>query len=189
MHGNPGDETPPFGIMPPAVTQQNGDRPDARTDARMAPPFVGGPASGVPASVPQFQAEPAETVSAAAAHREEDIMPWEPMDDEGVVESVFEADTDDVLAQLSKQAQKEEFPMDAFIIPEQAQRVPTGLEGKPRTADPEHTPLSTLADRLEKLSHRLRVEDTQVVVRRLAGGDKLDALLAGLLAGYLAGSE
>ena len=185
MNGKSGDDTPPFGMMPPAVTQQNGDRPDARTDARMAPPFVGGPAH-----VPQFHAaEPAEALSAAGAHHEEDIMPWDPMEDEGVVEPVFQADTEDVLAQLSKQAQKEEFPMDAFIIPEQTQRVPTGLEGKPRTADPEHTPLSNLADRLEKLSHRLRVEDTQVVVRRLAGGDKLDALLAGLLAGYLAGSE
>ena len=179
MHGNLGDETPPSGsMMPPAVTQRDSERPDARTDARMAPPFVGGPAPS-----PQMHAaEPLESES----------MPWEAATDdgdEGVVEPVFQADTDAVLAELSKQAKKEEFPLDAFIIPEQAQRVPTGLEGKPHSALPEHTPLTNLADRLEKLSHRLRVEDTEIVVRRLAGGDKLDGMLAGLLAGYLAGSE
>ena len=60
---------------------------------------------------------------------------------------------------------------------------------KPLPPAPESTPLTSLAERLEKLSHRLRVEDTDAVVRRLAGGDRLDTLLAGLLAGFLAGSS
>ena len=166
--------------MPPAVTQRNGVEPAAAPEARMAPPFVAG---SDPAEV---AASPA---GAAPSAGEEERMPWETMSDEGVVEPMFEADTDAVLAELSQQAKKEEFPLDAFIIPDHAQRVPSGLEGKPLPPHAGPTPLNTLADRLEKLSHRLRVEDTEVMVRRLAGGDRLDALLAGLLAGYLAGSE
>jgi hypothetical protein len=54
---------------------------------------------------------------------------------------------------------------------------------------PENTPITSLAERLEKLSHRLRVDETEMIIRRLAAGDRLDTLLAGLLAGYLAGSS
>ena len=119
---------------------------------------------------------------------------WEDdQDNEGTVEPAFAADTDAVLNELSQHAleteRKEEFPLDAFIVPEQTQHVPTGLEGTAATPPPEHTPASALAERLEKLSHRLRVEESDSVVRRLAGGDRLDALLAGLLAGYLAGKS
>ncbi|HET9439668.1 MAG TPA: hypothetical protein VFO52_05835 [Longimicrobiales bacterium] len=130
----------------------------------------------------------------------EDIVPteetedtrWEAMSsDEGVVEPAFEADTDAVLEALTQQAaelaRKDEFPLEAFIVPEKTQRVPTGFEPKNATDKAQHTPLTSLAERLEKLSHRLRIEDSDSVVRRLAGGDRLDALLAGLLAGYLAG--
>jgi hypothetical protein len=112
---------------------------------------------------------------------------------EGVVEPAFEADTDAVLEELTLHANeavgKEEFPLDAFIVPEQTQHVPTGLEGAPATPPPEPTAATTLAERLEKLSHRLRVEESDAIVRRLASGDRLDALLAGLLAGYLAGKS
>lgn len=150
-----------------------GNGPDGG-ESRLAPPFMGHPTIAAPI--------------------EEATMPWEaPADDEGTVEPVFEADvseTEAVLAALSASARRDdEFPMDAFIIPEQAQRVPTGLEGKPLPEQPAHTPVTELADRLEKLSHRLRVEDADAVLKRLASGDKLDALLAGLLAGFLAGSK
>lgn len=171
MYGNTGDEPPRNGaFMPPAVTQRGADLPGARGNEPLAPPFVSGPKQ---------------------PPRDEEAMPWESMaeEDEGVVEPMFAADSADVLAELTQQAKKEDFPLDAFIIPEQTQRVPSGLEGKPLPAQPSHTPLTNLADRLEKLSHRLRVENTEVVVHRLAGGDRLDALLAGLLAGYLAGTS
>ena len=118
-------------------------------------------------------------------------MIWDPTSDEGVVEPVFEADTDAVFEELSQQAEalREEFPLEAFIVPEQSERVPNGMEGHPLPQAPEPSPLTSLAERLEKLSHRLRVEQTDAVVRRLASGDRLDTLLAGLLAGYLAGSS
>ena len=165
MHSNMGDAPPPGSMLPPVTTQRQSEQAVPAKDGRLAPPFV--------AAVGRDADEPA---------------PWETMSDEGVVEPMFEAETEAVMAELSLQAKQSEFPLDAFIIPEETQRVPSGLEGQPASQQ-SHTPLTALADRLEKLSHRLRVEDTTVMVRRLAGGDKLDALLAGLLAGYLAGTS
>jgi hypothetical protein len=115
-------------------------------------------------------------------------MPWQ-TPDEGVVEPAFEADTDAVFAELDQQARREEFPLDAFIVPEETRRVPAGMEGTAMPAGPEPSRVTALADRLEKLSHRLRVEDSNAMLSKLARGDRLDALLAGLLAGYLAGSS
>ena len=118
-------------------------------------------------------------------------MPWEQdaEDEEGTVEAVFEADVSETEATLAALAPPTEFPMDAFIIPEETQRVPSGLEGVAIPIPPARTPVSELADRLEKFSHRLRVEDTNDVIARFAAGDKIDTLLAGLLAGYIAGTK
>jgi hypothetical protein len=148
-------------------------------DGRLAPPFIGHP--NVVSDM--------EAATSSDAER-----PWDVQSDEeeGTVEPVFEADVSEaeaVLAELSRAASAEEFPLDAFIIPEHAHRVPTGLEGKPRSQAPAHTPVTELADRLEKLSHRLRVEESGTLIARLATGDRIDTLLAGLLAGYLASTK
>ena len=136
----------------------------------------------------------AEDVHSEPGDDKEQLDPWKAVPDgEGIVEPAFHDDTDGVLLELMQETaeaeQKEEFPLDAFILPEETQHVPTGLEGAPATPPPEATPANALAERLEKLSHRLRVEDSESLVRRLAGGDRTDALLAGLLAGYLAGKS
>lgn len=154
-------------------------------DGRMAAPFVGAPTTS---------ASLAQPAAAYSAEPEEEEIPWAqgPLDETGEVEPVFEADvseTEAALAALSLASRGEEFPLDAFIIPEHAQRIPNGFEGKPLPEERRHTPVTDLAERLEKLSHRLRVEEADAVVTRLAGGDKLDTLLAGLLAGYIAGSK
>ncbi len=134
--------------------------------------------------IDEFDAEPGFDTGPASAF-EDDLDGWDDDEDsEGTVEPAFAADTDAALSELTQQ-----FPLDAFIVPEQAQHVPSGLEGAPATPPPEHTPANSLAERLEKLSHRLRVEDSDAIVRRLASGDRLDSLLAGLLAGYLAGKS
>jgi hypothetical protein len=136
------------------------------------------------ASEPEFDAEPSLDLGPESGFQDE-LETWDDeQGTEGTVESAFAADTDAVIGELTQQ-----FPLDAFIVPEEAQHVPSGLEGTAATPPPEHTPASSLAERLEKLSHRLRVEDSDAIVRRLAGGDRLDALLAGLLAGYLAGKS
>jgi hypothetical protein len=184
-HDRAGDDVPriaPFG----PVTSQPGGLPATPMNGatRMAAPFVGQPTLVV---------APVQPATPAASAVVEEI-PWaQDEDDEtGEVEAVFEADvseTEAALAELGRVARSEEFPLDAFIIPEHARRIPNGFEGKKLPEPAPHTPVTELAERLEKLSHRLRVENADAVIARLAGGDKLDALLAGLLAGYIAGSK
>ena len=120
-------------------------------------------------------------------------IPWDELPEEGTVEPVFEADVSETAAALAEISaahlrQDEEFPLDAFIIPEHSQHLPSGLEDAPASENP-HTAVTDLADRLEKLSHRLRVEESGTVIGRMASGDKLDAMLAGLLSGFLAGAK
>lgn len=120
-------------------------------------------------------------------------MRWNQLAEGGIVEPVFEADVSETEAALAAISQSHtrvdgEFPLDAFIIPEHTQRLPSGLEDASASQNM-HTPVTDLADRLEKLSHRLRVEDADAVIGRMVAGDKLDAMLAGLLGGFLAGRE
>jgi hypothetical protein len=197
MFGTMGDSPKRAGsLLPPATTRRLPERPTANAgEARIAPPFI--PAGSIqpePEPQPQVSApifEPPaqpETPEPSPAALDADIP-----DGEGIVEPVFQADTDSVLAELTQHAdevsRREEFPLDAFIVPEHTQHVPSGLENGLPHAAPHATPVTSLAERLEKLSRRLRVEDTDAVVRRLAAGDRLDSLLAGLLAGYLAGKS
>jgi hypothetical protein len=181
-----GDDLRRIAPLPPVSSQPGGGfGAPVNGDGRMAAPFVGSPTMHI------SRAQPAAVYTPAP---EEEEIPWAqgPLDETGEVEPVFEADvseTEAALAALSLASRGEEFPLDAFIIPEQTQRIPNGFEGKPLPEERPHTPVTDLADRLEKLSHRLRVEEAEAVVSRLAGGDKLDALLAGLLAGYIAGSK
>lgn len=129
------------------------------------------------------------------------------------------------------------FPMDAFIIPEGAARLPTGVgEGAVRSPAPEEragpeagepdatvavaaagavaelvdrapvparmesvgrTRSATLreqraldvANRLEALAAQLRNHGYEVLAQRSVRGDALDALLAGVIAGYLVAAE
>ena len=211
MFGTKGDSPKRAGsFMPPATTRRLPERPVTSTrKARIAPPFIpSGGAQPQPTPEPEpyleATAEPDELPLAPEpgplgafapsdeAPAQPALEPWEEVvaDSEGVVEPAFEADSDAVLEELTAAyAPREEFPLDAFIVPEESQHVPSGLEGAPATPPPEPTAAKSLAERLEKLSHRLRVEDSDAIVRRLASGDRLDALLAGLLAGYLAGKS
>jgi hypothetical protein len=84
----------------------------------------------------------------------------------------------------------EDIPSNAFFIPEGADHVPTGID--PAAAQPAehretwHVEVSTIAERLEMVARRLRSEGPASLATKLAAGDSLDTLLAGLLAGYLA---
>jgi hypothetical protein len=183
MHGNVGDGPSRSGSpMPPAFTKHGDGRGASNGDGRLAPPFIGGP-GGTPRNEPPGEPPPISASSGGGGNE-----PWE-TPDEGVVEPAFQADTDAALAELDQQARREDFPLDAFIVPEETRRMPAGMEGQAMPAGPEPSQVTALADRLEKLSHRLRVEETGAMLHKLARGDRLDALLAGLLAGYLAGSS
>lgn len=157
--------------MPPVSSQFGSNQASFSASGHMAAPFVGHP-----------------TISDSSLSNND--LPWEDddSDEEGVVQPVFEADvseTEAALAALSRNRQ-EEFPLDAFIIPQDSQRLPSGVQSVTVSDEPVHTPVTDLADRLEKLSHRLRIEESNAILSRLATGDRLDAMLAGLLGGYLA---
>lgn len=76
----------------------------------------------------------------------------------------------------------DDFPLDAFIIPEGMDHLPAGMEEADRR---QRQRASELADRLEALAWRLRREGYSALARQTAHGDPVDALIAGILAGYL----
>lgn len=177
-------------LLPPVVTRRKSFRSSTSSAAPLAPPYIAG------SKAASREAPPVELplpVEATAKEESADDMVWKPVSEEGEVEPVFQADTDAVFEELTQHAaettSREEFPLEAFIVPEQSERLPNGMEGKQLPPPPENTPITSLAERLEKLSHRLRIDDMDVIVRRLAAGDRLDTMLAGLLAGYLAGTS
>jgi hypothetical protein len=80
----------------------------------------------------------------------------------------------------------DDFPLDAFFIPEGLARLPTGL----READRRQRRRAVdLAVRLESLAQRLRREGYSALARQTVHGDPVDALIAGILAGYLVAVE
>jgi hypothetical protein len=203
-------------LLPPATTRRFPERPPQTSrEARIAPPFVpGGDPSAPPPSLETEASEPesirAESQPAEAAEEiaeppveevtaaepppvdEGSLLPWEStIDDQGIVEPAFLAETDAVFASLTEAvpAERDEFPLDAFIVPEDSHHIPTGMPKPDAPPANQAEPTASLAERLEDLSRRLKSEDTDSIVRRLAAGDRLDSMLAGLLAGYLAGKS
>lgn len=90
-------------------------------------------------------------------------------------------------------ASEEAFPLDAFLLPQSdeatADIAVQDEQDKQETAGFQPSGAAqNLAERLERLTRELRAEDANAVIARLARGDKLDTLLAGLLAGFVAGS-
>lgn len=90
----------------------------------------------------------------------------------------------------------ESFPIDAFIIPEEADRLPAGMSAPSSRQDPLSTSpepafdrATRLADRLEALARRLRAEGPAALGAGIEFGDRFDAVLTGLLAGYLAAGD
>ncbi|HSL70348.1 MAG TPA: hypothetical protein VK864_08910 [Longimicrobiales bacterium] len=83
----------------------------------------------------------------------------------------------------------EEFPLEAFVEPASTAFVPEAepLEEIEEVAQSawEADATNDLANRFELLSRRLRNEEIDSLLRSLARGDRLDTLVAGLLAGYL----
>ena len=201
-------------IVPPFVpTQTEASRePEA---ARAFEPEPAGPVAAEPVAAAsesppvETPAEPATELVAFAEFLTETDQPemadtsldaepsqtsWESLvEEDGIVEPAYESDNEAILQELSEQAAElsrhDEFPLEAFIVPKEAQHIPSGVTAPTDTEPPLRTPVTSLAERLEKLSHRLRVEESEAIVRRLAAGDRLDTLLAGLLAGYLAGKS
>lgn len=84
----------------------------------------------------------------------------------------------------------DDFPMDAFFIPEGSEFTTAHDAGGASTesAEPTDEAVGRLADRLEQVARLLRT-DGQAAFSTLAKGDRLDAMIAGLLAGVLASDD
>lgn len=158
---------------PPAVTRWPKAAP--ASDAVLAPPFRTDTAKVAP-----FTAQP---ISSTAKPSES----WENMSEEGVVEAAFE---EDVARAADGMSSDTVFPFQAFIIPEDASRVPTGLDAAQveavtqHTEQPDQDAKHDLADRLERLSRRLRSDDVSSLLENLARGDRFDHLIAPIIASY-----
>ncbi|MBI4409571.1 MAG: hypothetical protein HY561_07670 [Gemmatimonadetes bacterium] len=163
--------------LPPVVTRPAASRGAASSSGGMLPPFLAGaPRPSAPAARPSSRpapAPPARPVSTSAADAgraaQKQRDPWAAPD------------------------APQEFPLDAFIIPEGAERLPAGVAAPaasavPRGEAPKGAPAAAreLADRLEALAQRLRREGAAALGQGMASSDRFEVLLAGLLAGYLA---
>lgn len=94
----------------------------------------------------------------------------------------------EALGAVPVDAEEETFPLDAFIIPEDARRVPAGIESG-STPAAASDPAVVVAERLERIARRLR-EGGAAAMRGLASSDdRLDAVIAGVITGYLAARD
>jgi hypothetical protein len=161
MSGNQSRGDPASQPLPPAVSQlERTPVSGASGPGTTAPPFAAGPAQ----APPDFEAMGVAGVAMplGGIEEEETVTPASRGADEGEIA----------------------FPIDAFIIPEDSQRVPTGMAPGTGAAV-----VGELADRLARLANELRAEGEPVLQRRLSAGDRLDTVLAALLAGFVAGQS
>ncbi len=98
----------------------------------------------------------------------------------------FEMDVETGVDEPLGASASSDFPLDAFIIPEGSSRLPAGLVEADRR---QRQRALDLADRLEALAARLRRDGYTALARQTVHGDSVDALLAGILAGYLAAGD
>ena len=158
--------------FPPAITQWTQGPEAADTRVPLAPPFY---LNIRPATKPAVDADALEA-------------PWAPMAEEGVVEATFAEDVSRAADTI--RSSEAEFPIDAFMIPEDSSRVPTGLNAEQVEAviqHTEHPELDTqheLSDRFEMLSRRLRAENLDALLPALAQGDHFERMVAPLIEEY-----
>ncbi|MEX0890679.1 MAG: hypothetical protein WEB88_00825 [Gemmatimonadota bacterium] len=152
-----------------------------REDSVPLPPVTGGqrdlPPDGNQRPVPPFVA------SAAEDGVREDVALPEGEEPEGHAGFAWGDDGEEDPALTAELARRgtDAFPMDAFIIPEEADRLPTPSEvfaSRELTQD--------LARRLHAFADALEADGHDAVRRALDDGDRFESLLAGFVAGYLA---
>jgi hypothetical protein len=164
--GRNGDGVAPF---PPAITQWSLDRPTITQAIVLAPPFRASPV-----------ARPAEELV---------DIPWEDMPDadEGVVEAAFGEDVERT-TEANTTSESSEFPIEAFMIPEDSKSVPSGIA--PNHVDAitiaDHPPQDSheLADRFDRVGRRLRAESLGTLLTSLAKGDRFDASVGNFIVAY-----
>lgn len=172
-------------FLPPVFTHWSGSKPEVEPASDpVALPFL--PDDGAPAEQTAASDEGAAPVEQALPESSAPVFETALSQDFGVADT--EAESED----------SEAFPIEAFIIPDDSERMPAGFEteslspsepisnvASPATLDR----TSRLADRLEALARKLRAQGPAALGNGLDSGDRFDAVLAGLLAGYLAAGD
>ncbi|HKJ92647.1 MAG TPA: hypothetical protein VJ957_05730 [Longimicrobiales bacterium] len=88
--------------------------------------------------------------------------------------------------------EEDDFPVEAFNLPGLRSGpgpVPAAAPGGAAAGDGTTARALDLADRLDRLAGALRARGMAALTDQLAGGDRFDAVLTGLLAGFLAARE
>ncbi|MEJ2217065.1 MAG: hypothetical protein P8099_10665 [Gemmatimonadota bacterium] len=153
-----------------------------------------------PPAVPAGPTELDESGASAAVEgtaAEDESFPFEDMGApaaEGPADAGFSAEQEPRTAEAGMPAldseepePRDDFPVEAFHLP----GTEYGEQPTVAPAVPDHTATRAveLADRLDRLAGALRSRGTAALTDQLAGGDRFDALLTGLLAGFLAAGE
>lgn len=178
------DETP----APPARTRWSEDAAD--DEAGLMPPYVPGgrtsaatqPEAGAPAPAPPE--EPRQPPEPEPEPETGSEFPFDAMPDDG--EPTVAASP----AGEGQGHQEGDFPFDAFDLEGDVDESPVESAAMAEEAPTvPASPSDELAGRLERLADALRRDGRAGVDRELGSGDRLTSLLAGVVAGYLAGLD
>jgi hypothetical protein len=173
----------------PAAVRVDDERPQPPTPVPAPPdpvqsapaPWWGNPSPTIANSVTTGNATPEHAHSPASIEVTDDESPqtgrgefegWELLEEEGSAEPAYGDEVPLI------DGGREEFPLDAFIIPEHSQRLPTGYEEELAAMG------ERVAERLEDIARQIRARgigsfgDTHDT-------DELSRILAALIAGYV----
>jgi hypothetical protein len=181
-HEDPGSNSPEDTPAPLASTRW-AEEAEAEDDG-LVPPFIPG-ASGVGSAAARPEADPPTQPASGVGGTTEFADAPGPADPFGTPAEAFPFQPPRHEAPVPEAAGSDDFPFDAFDL--------SGGEAEAAAAVDEPAQAmgsgdaDDVADRLEALARRLRDEGAGAAESALASGDRLTALLAGVLAGYLAG--
>lgn len=152
------------GLAPPASTQWSGEESGEPEEGRPLPPFFAGDEdAAAPAAPAQAPGRDADEL----VQEEPESFPYEAVGGPAAPAPAAAAEDDD-------------FPVEAFDVPE-LHRAPAGAA--PAAAAGAE---GEVAERLERFAARLREQGAAALTAEIQSADRFDALLAGMIAGYLA---
>jgi hypothetical protein len=169
------------GLRPPFMYRQQGGPPGRAVTAEGSP-AAASPSPSMPVQAPQPDSSPAEPSPADDLRAEAGDWPEVPDLDAAVAAWVAEdeAGTPETGTQPESAA---EFPLDAFYVPADAERLPN------RDADGDRpTMQERIADRLETMAAAVRSEGL-AALGTAGSADELTRLVAAVVAGYIAREE
>jgi hypothetical protein len=166
--------------LPPTVTKRSdADGGPAHGEGPILPPFL--PSGARPYSTSPIEIQSASASPADAGGDVSEADYWNELANSGEIAQV---------SAFAPDGQAENFPMDAFFIPEGADHVPAGVDASAAQHLEHRVELDpkAIAERLEMVARRLRL-DGKDALEPMLDGDRLDALLGRVLGEYLASQK